>query len=141
MTDYYDGPRGGIALFHGKPHLYESKFLDFERNAEGEYLEEDHYYLTLIDDTVLQLALEDWEIWLRWEAAFHAGLTDTSTHPALPPDRSRHEILKPLLSSALLTKKDDAIVAKAEFRAIPNSRPEGCFLKLEVAWTTISRIT
>jgi hypothetical protein len=30
MTDYYDGPRGGIADFRGTPHLYESEWRDDE---------------------------------------------------------------------------------------------------------------
>lgn len=28
MTDYYDGPRGGIADFERAPHLYGSLWLD-----------------------------------------------------------------------------------------------------------------
>jgi hypothetical protein len=28
MTDYYDGPRKGIASFQGSPHVYESEWDD-----------------------------------------------------------------------------------------------------------------
>ncbi|MCA9038616.1 MAG: hypothetical protein KDA91_26010 [Planctomycetaceae bacterium] len=28
MTDYYDGPRGGIADYNGQPNIYESTFSD-----------------------------------------------------------------------------------------------------------------
>jgi hypothetical protein len=30
VTDYYDDPRGGIADFCGKPHLYRSLFEDID---------------------------------------------------------------------------------------------------------------
>ena len=30
MTDYYDGPRGGIAEVNGRPHLYTSTWADID---------------------------------------------------------------------------------------------------------------
>lgn len=85
VTDWYDGPRRGVALFDGRPHAFESLFDD------------DRFRLWPIDDAVLALALEDWAIWRRWEKAFHAGEAPHGSHPALPADRARHEALTGLL--------------------------------------------
>ena len=56
MTDYYDGPREGVASFQGKPHIYVSVFDD----EQGQY--SSVFELRSVDDSTLQLALEDWEI-------------------------------------------------------------------------------
>ena len=29
LTDFYDSPRSGVALVHGKPHHFKSRMLDF----------------------------------------------------------------------------------------------------------------
>src|SRR5262249_26721368 len=69
MTDFWDGPRQGIANFNGIPHLYESEFDKFTENDW-----QDTYLLMPIDEATFQLAMEDWEIWRRWETAFHSGM-------------------------------------------------------------------
>jgi hypothetical protein len=123
MTDYYDGPRGGIADLDGRPHLYSSPF-EFWKD---EY--EDLYELRPVDGDTLALALEDWEIWLRWEEAFHAGRTAPDAHPALPADRARHDELAPLLAARLAALPRPSIRARGEFR------PSGRGRWLEVRWS------
>ena len=81
VTDWNDGPRRGIANYLGKPHLFES-----DRRG-GEDLDAHTFLLMPIDQETLTLALEDWDIWRRWEAAFHQGKTTQEIHPALPEDR------------------------------------------------------
>jgi len=83
LTDWYDGPRRGIANYHGQPHLFESEWGD------GEYLDADTFLLMPIDPDTFSLALEDWAIWRRWESL------DPSEPPAnsgaresIPPDYS-----------------------------------------------------
>jgi hypothetical protein len=83
MTDYYDGPRAGIASFHGIPHLYQSLF-DYTHDDWT-----DIYLLKPIDEATFRLALEDWEIYKRWETARMNGQATIDTHPALPEDRLR----------------------------------------------------
>ncbi len=39
VTDYYDGPRGGVAEFNGVPHVYRSLFLDSEDEWDAERFE------------------------------------------------------------------------------------------------------
>jgi hypothetical protein len=78
MTDYYDGPRKGVANYHGVPHLYESCWADIKS-------ESDVFMLTPISADVLALAQEDWDIWLRWSAAYHA----CDVARTFPDDQSR----------------------------------------------------
>lgn len=129
VTDYYDGPRCGIADLDGAPHLYEAEW----REESGNYA--DTFLLTPIDAETLALALEDWTIWRRWEDAFRRGLADQSSHPALPSDRTRHEQLQGLLRGRLMTDAGRAVRKCGEFRTCqsaesigPGSRP------LEVRW-------
>jgi hypothetical protein len=129
MTAYYDGPRGGIADFDGRPHAYNSLFDDIQDEWANTFI------LMPIDEVTLALALEDWQIWRRWETAFHEGHASHDTHPALPEDRSRHEDLKRELGTRLNIKADVAIKARAEFRTGPDETEA---YGLEVRWTQIN---
>jgi hypothetical protein len=91
INDYYDGPRLGVAELNGVPHLYEAEF-DYNRDEYG-----DTYFLSPIDRDLLELVLEDWEIWCRWHQAHTRHEVDLESHPALPQDRARHEELKRLI--------------------------------------------
>jgi hypothetical protein len=76
----------------------------------------DVFLLQPIDDESLQLALEDWAIWKRWEAAHAAGLTTIQTHPALPADRQRHEELQAILTERLRVDSTTAVQARGDFK-------------------------
>ena len=110
MTDFWDGPRGGIAEFEGAPHVYESEWCD----AADDYAPS--FRLSPVTAEVLKLALEDWAIWERWWTAFHAGLTTGDTHPALPEDRVRHEELKAQLKDRPRIDPENFVRARGEFR-------------------------
>jgi hypothetical protein len=130
MTDYYDGPRRGIANFDGRPHVYDSPFDHWEDHYD------DLYELRAVDEETLRLALEDWEIWLRWEAAFYAGTATVDTHPALPPDRARHDALARSLEARLAALPGPVIRARAVFR--PSGTPDGASRRwLEVQWAPV----
>lgn len=132
VIDYYDGPRAGIADFHGSPHYFECLFDD----SKG-YL--DIFRLSPVDNESFKHALEDWAIWRRWERAYHEGLADQSTHPALPGDRARHEQLQAILEERLKIKEDQVIQAKADFEPRPRSEElvPGMTADLEVKWTLV----
>ncbi len=117
MTAYYDGPRSGIANYHGKPHIYESVFEDAEDGT-------DVFLLQPVDDETFRLAMEDWAIWCRWERAFHGRQTSHATHPALPEDRARHEELERLLSTRLRIEADRALRVRGRFEARTPAEPE-----------------
>jgi len=132
MTDYYDGPRAGIAALDGVPHFYESEW------ADREDLDTDVFTLSPVPEDVLPLALEDWLIWRRWEVAFHRGEATQETHPALPADRARHDELVGLLTGRMEVDLTRAIRASGEFRWRPDLNESGLgFHPLEVEWTIL----
>ncbi|HET9839867.1 MAG TPA: hypothetical protein VFR84_16690 [Candidatus Angelobacter sp.] len=129
VIDYYDGPRKGIANYQGTPSYYECIFDD----VAGDY--SDLYYLTPIDQHTFEVAMEDWEIWRRWEAAYHSGKVTLDSHPALPEDRNRHEELQAILDAALQSSPK-AILRKGQFYLEPASAsPPGVIRPLRVLWT------
>ena len=87
VNHYHDGPRRGVAELDGAPHIYEAEF-DHSGEEYG-----DTYFLSPIERALLALVLEDWAIRRRWEAAFARGETTRESHPALPVDRRRQEVL------------------------------------------------
>jgi hypothetical protein len=113
MTDWYDGPRRGVADFEGKPHYYECPWYA-GIDAGSDELPGD-YLLTPLDAESYRLALEDWAIWERWEAAFDAGTVTLTTHPALPEDRTRHDEIEELLRTKLVTNTQLCQRAKGVF--------------------------
>jgi hypothetical protein len=119
VHDYYDGPRSGIANFQGHPHFYERIFDE----------EQDHYTelfrLTPIDEATFRNAMEDWNIWLRWEAAFYSAKATIDTHPALPEERARHEELASILENSLKTGPDAMIRIGIFLRPDPPVLPPG----------------
>ena len=109
ITDFHDGPRCGIALFNGAAHSYHAVFdVDLDDYS-------DIFMLSPINDALLALALEDWAIWLRWRAAFQQHLTPLASHPALDPDRLRHQQLKQLIGQRLMATDDTAPRRRAGF--------------------------
>ena len=129
VTDWYDGPRRGIAEFHGRPHLFESEWQD------GENMETDTFLLSEIDRETFALALEDWAIWRRWETAFQQGNAAKETHPALPNDRRRHDELTQLLEGRLVADPTQGVRLKAEFRVRNDPAWSGYGMRpLEVRW-------
>lgn len=133
MTDYYDGPRGGIADYNSQPHIYESTFSD----DSGGYT--DIFRLSPVPNDIFILALEAWQIWLRWETAFHNGQTSQDTHPALPIDRNRHDELEAILKDRLVIDASNCLAASGEFRVrdAPEWSGRG-FRPLEVKWSPTS---
>lgn len=130
MTDYYDGPRRGLANYRGRPHAYSSPFEHW-KDAYA-----DLYELRPVDEDTLRLALEDWEIWLRWEAAYKAGEVDPGTHPALAIDRARHDEIAPILE-ARLAALPAPIRVRGTFRPAPGHSTAGGGRWMEVQWTLV----
>jgi len=132
MTNFWDGPRKGIANFQGQPHLYQSDYKDLESECS------DTFWLMSVDSQTFALALEDWEIWRRWETAFHSGETSIDTHPALPQDRARYAEIQTLLKGRLELNPACAIRAQANFRTRddPSWNGKG-WAPLEVQWSVV----
>jgi len=109
VTERYDGPVRGIANFRGQPHYYERQF-DVDTDEWS-----DRYWLMPLDDETFALAMEAWEIWRRWEAAFHQQRTTLATYPALQEERARHDELAAILGTRLAIDRRYALVAQGRF--------------------------
>ena len=129
---YWDGPKTGVAKFNGEPHAYECIFDD--RLDEWSWF----YFLNPIDPATLQLVMEKWQIWLRWEEAHHTGQTTISTHPALPADRPRFMELTRILNSKLDVPASSDLAAHGEFERLG---PPGASGPWAVVWTPIDRVS
>jgi hypothetical protein len=130
VTDYYDGPRQGVASFKGEPHFYDCIFDE----ARSDY--SSLYRLTPISSHIFDLAREDWAIWERWESAFPAGSTTRETYPALPEERVRHEEIRAVLDSGLKTDEEACIVQTGLFEVLGSPPlPKGVIRPLKVKWT------
>jgi hypothetical protein len=122
VTEYYDGPRQGVANFKGQPHFYDCIF-DQERSNYSNL-----YRLTPVGPQIFALAEEDWAIWERWESAFHVGNTTRETHPALPQDRARYEEIRAALDASLKTDSATCVIQVGLFE-------QGIGQPLQVMWT------
>jgi hypothetical protein len=132
VVDWYDGPRRGIASYRDAPHFFESEW-DTEKD---EYA--DTFLVSPVAPAVLVAALEDWEIWLRWERAFHEGRVTQASHPALPEDLPRHQELAAVLESGLRIDPNAAIRVFGEFKPIRPAAadsPRVGLVALQVRWS------
>lgn len=128
ILDWYDGAILGVADFGGRPHV-------FEREPDEDDSAVPAYLLSPVAEDVFALAMEDWRIWLRWEAAFHERRATIDSHPALPADRARHEEIQRNLAGRLAVDRHSALRARAEFKVGEGqSRSAGQFRKHEVRW-------
>ena len=121
VPDWYDGPRGGIASFRGTPHIY---------RCLVDYGPIEFYWVQPIDQETFALALEEWDIWLRWDAAFRVGAVAIETHPALPEDRARYDELQAILPARLVLDPSRSIQVRAEWG-------DGPLTTRRVRWTPV----
>lgn len=130
VTDWYDGPIAGIANLDGRPHAYAATWDATEDDWNHNIFE-----LRAVADGFVNLALEDWEIWLRWSAARMRGEDVAQSHPALPEDRSRHDELRTELAS-LRQLLPDPILAAPTW-GWPTDPPGACGF-LAVRWKVLA---
>jgi len=115
VHDYYDGPRLGIAEWNGVPHIYEAEF-DHSTDEYG-----DTYFLSPVDPSLLGLVMEDWGIWLRWEAARKRNEVAAEPHGILAVDAERSAVVKAAIGDRL---KSDPL-NRSRLRARFNHGTEG----------------
>jgi hypothetical protein len=132
VIEYYDGPRRGIADYQGAPHLYESRWSDIETDGPDTFL-----VMPVSHDT-FKLALEDWAIFQRWEAAFHRGQTAAENCPALPEDSARQAELEGELRSRLVIDESRAFCAVADFKAQDTDTEAIGLTPLVVEWSIVA---
>src|SRR6267142_3693698 len=110
VTEYWDGPRQGIANFNGKPHFYKCVFDE----SKDEW--SDTFELSTVDEKTHQLALEDWRAWKRWEDDFRNGRVKLDSHPALVTGPSNQAKISSLLKSGSAIDPARDLVARGIFQ-------------------------
>ncbi|HEY4370006.1 MAG TPA: hypothetical protein VGN07_22425 [Steroidobacteraceae bacterium] len=132
VNDYYDGPRSGVADYRGHPHHYQS---DWDEQAD-DYA--DTFSLVPADPETLELVLEQWALWRRWEIAFHSGEVTQESHPGQSGQSPRYAEIK-VLPKGRFAAEFHAVRARGNFRAAENqpSLPAGVWRELEVEWTGV----
>jgi hypothetical protein len=130
ISDWYDGARAGVDDYSGQPHYYECLFDELFGYTET-------YWLHPIDYETFRLALEDWEIWERWDGARKEGKVDLETHPALPEDRARHEEIAALLKQRLVVDPARDSKAEADFSALRPEDQSASNVIMQVKWSVV----
>ena len=127
VFDYFDGPRSGIANFHGLPHAFAGKFDDDLQDWS------EFYHLKPLTDEQFRLVMTYWQIWTNWLAAYKAGDVALDTHPALPNEKALHDQIAPAVEAALTVDVANSRVVWSTFHGrLP---PDG---ELEVSWNLVS---
>jgi hypothetical protein len=130
VHDYYDGPRSGVADYLGRPHHYSCEWDD----GADDYAET--FALVEIDDCTVSLVLQQWEIWRRWEYAFHRQEVPQATHPGLPGNDLHYAELQTAIKSRIANTLAKPVRARGVFRVDPNrpETPRGVMRELQVEW-------
>ena len=131
VWDIYDGERSGLADYCGSPHYFEC-VLDYEKGGYTDVFE-----IRPIGADLLQLALEQWAIYRRWEKMFHLGEVPLTTHPGHSGQSSRYDELEKEIEAQLQSLPGPSAKVTGEFRLVEGQPelPAGCLREVEVAWT------
>ena len=129
VSDYYDGPREGLADYIGTPHRYKCEWDEVADDWA------DTFELTPIDAETFRLAIERWHIWRTWERAFHSGQAAQDSHPGYGGKNARYDELGSLIELRMLSLTSLGVHPTANFRALPGQDLPGYMMReLEVEW-------
>jgi hypothetical protein len=106
-TEWFDGPRAGIANVHGEPH----RFLSLFDEGDDEYL--GSFLVWPVGAEELALEQEQWLIFVAWNDRYEAGEVDIDTHPGHRGTNQRWDELTLLLEPARKAVPANARRAKA----------------------------
>jgi hypothetical protein len=129
IFDYQDGPRSGIANFHGAPYFFDCIF-DEKRDRYS-----DVFLLIPLEPQVFEAAMENWRIFLRWRASFDAGKVNRDTHPALPEDRVKYEETQSIVNQAVSAGREKASCLTGHFDPAGDSIPRDVLTPWQVGWS------
>ncbi len=112
IWDYYDGPREGLADFCGRPHYYKNSW---DKAADDWST---LYELAPVDSETLQLALEQWAIWVAWNEKFRAGHVAEESHPGHGGKIPRYDELEVILEARIPDLGSNSVTVEANFDTI-----------------------
>ena len=128
VDDYWDQPRRGVADYQGQPHYYHCVFD--EREDEWSRI----YLLKPLDPEAFELYMETWQSWLRWEAAYREGVASLESHPTLPVDRERSDLIHALLGDRLVADPDNDLQLEGDFKPIEFESGGACSEPFPKKW-------
>lgn len=112
-NDWYDGPRNGIADFNGVPHRFISNFEDFEDQERCL----DTFKLFPVSANELNLEIEQWTIFVKWNKRYDAGEVETDSHPGHGGIDKRWDELEKILSKKRIMISEIALNVTAVFES------------------------
>ena len=74
-NEWYDGPRAGVSDINGVPHRFKSLFDEKDDKYLGTFL------VWPIDQAALKLEIEQWRIFVAWNALYESGAASLESHP------------------------------------------------------------
>ncbi|KAF1705846.1 hypothetical protein CSC73_18235 [Pseudoxanthomonas sacheonensis] len=93
-NEWYDGPRAGLADINGIPHRFKSLFDEGEDQYLGTFV------VWPVDKEVLDLEVEQWRIFVAWNALYESGSADTDSHPGHGGRNARWNEIEALLKQS-----------------------------------------
>jgi len=115
-TDWHDGPRAGIANIHGTPHRFKSNF-----DEQG-----DEFLSTFLvwpaSSQELELEMEQWGIFVEWNARFEAGEACTDSHPGAGGINARWDEIEAAIHQSRNEVPTGARLATAQFQRIDHAQ-------------------
>jgi hypothetical protein len=115
-SDWYDGPRAGIADISGQPHRFSSLFDEAQDQYLGTFL------VWPVDKDILALEIEQWQIFVDWNVRFESGEAHVESHPGNGGLDPRWDELEMLLERSRATVPIDAKRALAQFEGIDREK-------------------
>jgi hypothetical protein len=110
IFDYWDEPRSGVAYRADELVTFECLF-DEEADDWSTT-----YQLVSFDEALLPMLEERGAIFERWANAFHSGRTTKGSHPALPDDRERYDMLDAIVQAQFKHEQSRGERVRGEFR-------------------------
>ena len=111
-NDWFDGPRAGIADIGGVPHRFRSLFDEKDDEYLGTFL------VWPVDQATLDLEVEQWHIFVDWNASYEAGRAGTESLPGHGGIDARWDELDRLLKNSRSEVPHEARRAIAEMTRI-----------------------
>lgn len=109
---WYDGPRSGLADINGQPHRFTSLFDEKEDEYLGTFL------VWPVDKRTLDLEVEQWRIFIEWNALYELGQADVDAHPGHGGRDARWDEIEVLLKQSRSAVPAKARRALAQFSHI-----------------------
>jgi hypothetical protein len=115
-TEWYDGPRAGIANVNGQPHRFVSQWDEHGDQYLGTFL------VWPVRSEELSLEQEQWRIFVSWNDKYEAGAGSAKTHPGNPGTNSRWDELSVQLATLRAPTPAHALKARAEMVPLDRER-------------------